>query len=235
MSNRYEKLQNRIDEDSLARKMFQVEDLPNNCLPLYNKLPKAAAFVMGEEGDRILMINSTTTKVITPFYDLPRPQLLEQYPSDFSVADVAKSYIRSEEERAFALLQAAITQKPLLSDDGIGYIDISTTKENAIYSAIKEIEGNDLPVSTIILHPSKIDQWPFDLEVDTTLSLTTHKGTWDGYAVYAHPSANPSHVSVLAEKEFLGRIPIKTKVSLTEELTEGMLIFNLPGISAISS
>ena len=95
----------RRDYTSIGRKTFLVEALPDGALPIYDKDPKATAFIIGEEGENILAIQKQiepryiTPKVAEFFgeveirYQLSLPKMPEprEQTSDFSGFDIPRA------------------------------------------------------------------------------------------------------------------------------------------------
>jgi hypothetical protein len=59
----------RRDYTSIGRKTFLVEQLPDGALPIYDKDPRAAAYVIGEEGENILAIQKPK-RVLFPLFEI---------------------------------------------------------------------------------------------------------------------------------------------------------------------
>ena len=62
----------RRDYTSVGRRAFLVEQLPDGALPIYDKDPRSTAYIIGEEGENILVIQKPKRVVFPLFEPLKR-------------------------------------------------------------------------------------------------------------------------------------------------------------------
>src|SRR5574343_403042 len=106
----------RRDYMSVGRKTFLVEQLPDGALPIYDKDPDVAAYVVGEEGENILTVIKPR-RVLFPLFEIasnpeiPLTQIQERrFDLIDRAQDLAKAQIQAEEDtRVFEVLDAVAT------------------------------------------------------------------------------------------------------------------------------
>lgn len=220
----------RRDYTSVARKAFLVEQLPDGALPIYDKDPNVTAFVVGEEGENVLAITKPR-RVIFPLFEIasnpeiPLTQIKERrFDLIERAQDLAKAQIQAAEDaRAFDILDA-------VSQYGFDNLDSSYTNAQintlapltpaALIDAFSEVERHDLRVARIFMNPrdfADVRKWGrdvLDIETQSTLLKTGLLATAWGAQIIASRKVPVGYVYVCAEPEFLGRIPVRTELTV---------------------
>jgi hypothetical protein len=220
----------RRDYTSVARKAFLVEQLPDGALPIYDKDPNVTAFVVGEEGENILAITKPR-RVIFPLFEiasnpeLPLTQIRERrFDLIERAQDLGKSQIQAAEDaRAFDVLDA-VSQ---FGFDNLGsaYVNaqinaVGPLTPGNLIDAITRIEQHDLRVARIFMNAldaGDLRRWGrdvFDPETQGTLFKTGLIGTAWGAQIIVTRKVNPGYAYVCAEPEFVGRIPVRSDLTV---------------------
>lgn len=220
----------RRDYTSVARKAFLVEQLPDGALPIYDKDPNVTAFVVGEEGENILAI-TRPRRVIFPLFEIasnPEIPLTQVKERRFDLIersqDLAKAQIQAAEDgRAFDVLDAVASN----GFDNLGS-DYTNAPVNAtapltpsdMIDAFARIETHDLRVARVFCNAldfADIRKWGrdvLDIESQATLLRTGLMASVWGAQIIVTRKVAPGYIYVCAEPEFLGRIPVRTELTV---------------------
>ena len=220
----------RRDYTSVARKAFLVEQLPDGALPIYDKDPNVTAFVVGEEGENILAITKPR-RVIFPLFEIasnPEIPLTQIKERRFDLIersqDLAKAQIQAaEDSRAFDVLDAVAANG--FDNLGAAYINaqvntLAPLTPPALIDAIGRIETHDLRVARIFMNAldfADVRKWGrdvLDIESQATLFKSGMLATFWGAQVIVSRKVAPGYIYVCAEPEFLGRIPVRTELTV---------------------
>jgi hypothetical protein len=220
----------RRDYASVARKAFLVEQLPDGALPIYDKDPNVTAFVVGEEGENILAITKPR-RVIFPLFEVasnPEIPLTQVKDRRFDLIeraqDLAKAQIQAAEDtRAFDILDA-VSQYGFDNLDS-NYVNaqintVAPLTPAALSDAFAEIERHDLRVARIFVNPrdaGDLRKWGrdvLDIETQATLLKTGLLATVWGAQVIQSRKVPVGYLYVCAEPEFVGRIPVRTELTV---------------------
>lgn len=240
-------LRRRRDYNSVGRKAFFVEQLPDGALPIYDKDPNVTAFVVGEEGENIVAV-AKPKRVLFPLFEIasnPEIQLTEIKQRRFDLiersVDLAKSEIQAEEDRkVFAVMDAlaadATNPNPALAVTG-------NLTANALADAFANVERTDLRVATVFMNAKdyadlrKFDRDTLDIETQATLLKTGLMATLWGAKLVVSRIVTEGTVYVCGEPEFFGRIPVRTELTVLsaddpKNRLIGFSIFEQIGIGA---
>ena len=220
----------RRDYTSVARKAFLVEQLPDGALPIYDKDPNVTAFVVGEEGENILAITKPR-RVIFPLFEIasnpeiPLTQIKERrFDLIERAQDLAKAQIQAAEDgRAFDVLDAVSTNG--FDNLGAAYINaqvnaVAPLTPGDLIDAFARVETHDLRVARVFANAidfADIRKWGrdvLDIETQGTLLKTGLLATAWGAQIIVTRKVAPGYMYVCAEPEFLGRIPVRTELTV---------------------
>jgi len=240
----------RRDYTSVGRRAFLVEQLPDGALPVYDKDPKATAYVIGEEGENILAIQKPK-RVIFPLFEIasnpviPLTQVKERrFDLIERSQDLAKAEIQAEEDgRVFAIMDAVAGNA---ADDGLANPDVNVAAPitaSFFADAFADVERHDLRVARIFMNPkdfTDLRKWGRDvLDIETQASLlkTGLMAYLWGAQIIVSRKVPVGYAYVCAEAEFFGRIPVRTELSVLsaddpKARTIGFSIFENLGIGA---
>lgn len=244
----------RRDYTSVGRKTFKVEQLPQGALPIYDKDPDVAAYVVGEEGESIVSIQKPK-RVMFPLFEvaclptIPFTQIQERrYDLIERAQELGKAQIQAaEDERVFAILDS-IAVSGFDGIPGQTNADINVVapiSPSALADAFAEIEYHDLRVSMIYMNArdyADIRKFGRDILDTQTQGDLLHSGlmaTLWGANIVISRLVPPGFVYLCAEAENFGRIPVRTELTVmsaddTAARTIGFSMFENLGIGAFN-
>jgi hypothetical protein len=221
-------LRNRRDYTSVGRKAALVEQLPDGALPIYDKDPEVTAYVIGEEGENILAVTKPR-RVIFPLFEIasnpeiPLTQIRERrYDLIERAQNLAKSQIQAaEDSRLFDVVDA-------VSVNGFDNLAAVNPQVNAnaplnpgnLADAFAQVEKWDNRVARVFVNAldyADIRKWGrdvLDIETQATLLKTGMMATVWGAQIIVTRQVDPGYMYVLAEPEFVGRIPVRTELTV---------------------
>lgn len=248
-------LRARRDYSSVGRKAFLVEQLPDGALPIYDKDPDVTAYVVGEEGENIVGI-ARGRRVIFPLFEIasnPEIPLSQVKERRFDLIEraqnLAKSQIQAaEDSRVFDTMDAVAVN----GFDNIGPAAVNAQVNvnapitpAAFIDAFAEIEEHDLRVARVFMNArdyADLRKWGRDIldtETQQTLLNTGLMANLHGAQIIVTRIVEPGYVYVCAEPEFLGRIPVRTELTVlsaddSKARRIGFSIFEMLGIGAFN-
>jgi HK97 family phage major capsid protein len=219
----------RRDYTAVGRKTFLVEELPDGALPIYDKDPDVAAYVVGEEGENILSITKPR-RVLFPLFEIasnpeiPLTQIKERrYDLIERAQDLARAQIQAaEDERVFAIMDA-------IAVNGFDSVPGSTNPDIPVIAPISgavladafaEIERHDLRVARVFMNARdyadlrKFGRDILDIESQRDLLKTGLMATLWGAQIITSRLVPVGTVYVTAEPEMFGRIPVRTEMTV---------------------
>lgn len=245
-------LRTRRDYTSVGRRTFLVEQLPDGALPIYDKDPDVAAYVIGEEGESIMSVLKPR-RVIFPLFEIaslpeiPLTQIKERrYDLIERAQDLGKSQIQAaEDERVFAIMDSVATNGFDTLGGGLNP-DISVVApltSSALADAFGAIAKHDLRVARIFMNAEdysdilKFGREILDIESQAQLLATGLQGTIWGAQVIQSRLVPRGTVYVCTDPEYFGRIPVRTELTVLSAdnpraRTIGFSMFENLGIGA---
>lgn len=242
----------RRDYTAVGRKTFEVEQLPDGALPIYDKDPEVTAFVVGEEGENILAIQKPR-RVIFPLFEIasnPEIPLTQIKERRFDLVersqDLAKAQIQAaEDERVFAVLDS-------IAVSGFDTLPGQTNPDIAVVAPISpsvladgfaEVERHDLRVARIYMNAvdyadiRKFGRDILDIESQATLLKTGLQATLWGAQIITSRLVPAGFVYICAEPVNFGRFPVRTELTVLsaddpKARTIGFSCFENVGIGA---
>lgn len=242
----------RRDYSSVGRKTFLVEDLPDGALPIYDKDPDVAAYVVGEEGESIMSVIKPR-RVLIPLFEiacLPEIPLTQVKERRFDLIqrsqDLGKAQIQAaEDERTFAIMDAvALNGYDSLPGQTNPDIPVIAPLTSAILAdAFAEIEKHDLRVARIYMNAKdfadirKFGQEILDIQSQADLLKTGLQATLWGAQIIVSRLVPVGTVYLCTDPEMFGRIPVRTELTVLSAddpraRTIGFSIFENLGIGA---
>ena len=246
-------LRSRRDYSAVARKTFLVEQLPDGALPLYDKDPDVAAYVIGEEGANIISM-AKSRRVIFPLFEIasnPVVSLTEVKQRRFDVIDrmqdLAYAQVQAaEDERGFAIIDAVAEN----GFDSLGVINpdipvAAPISQNVFADAFAQIEEHDLRVARVFMNARdfsdirKFGREILDPESQQQLLRTGLMGTLWGAQIITSRLVPRGTVYCTCEPEFFGRMPVRTELTVLSadspsDRTIGFSVFQHLGIGAFN-
>lgn len=221
-------LRSRRDYSSVGRKTFLVEQLPDGALPIYDKDPDIAAFVIGEEGENISTIVKPR-RVIIPLFEIacnpeiPLTQIKERrFDLIERAQDLGKSQIQAaEDERVFTVMDAVAAN----GFDSIPAVNpdipvVAPVTHQILADAFGEIERHDLRVARIFMNAKdyadlrKFGQEVLDIQSQADLLKAGLFANLWGANIIVTRLVPPGFVYVCTDPEYFGRIPVRTELTV---------------------
>lgn len=217
-------LRKRRDYQSVARKAFYVEQLPDGALPIYDKDAEVTAYIVGEEGMNIVSVQKPK-RVAFPLFEItanPEVPLTEIKAKRFDLLersiDYGKAMIGAEEDRKVFATMEALAQDPTAPNATIAVTGNLTS--NAIIDAWGQVTRNDIRVQNIFMNAMDYkDILKFDRDVldpvtqGTLLKSGIMANLWGANIIVSRIVPEGS-VYVCGEPEFFGRMPIRTDLTV---------------------
>lgn len=242
----------RRDYMSVGRKTFLVEQLPDGALPIYDKDPDVAAYVVGEEGENILSIVKPR-RVIFPLFEIatnpeiPLTQIKERrFDLIERAQDLGRATIQAaEDERVFSVLDAiAVNGYDSVPGGTNADIPVVAPLNGAVLAdAFALIERHDLRVARVYMNARdyadlrKFGREILDIETQATLLKTGLMATIWGAQLITSRLVPAGTVYICCEPEMFGRIPVRTELTVLsaddpKARTIGFSMFENLGIGA---
>lgn len=217
-------LRTQRDYKAVARKAYLVQQLPVGALPIYDRDPDVTAYVVGEEGTGILSI-AKSSRIHFPLFEIacvPEVPISELKQRRFDLVlrmqDKAKSVIQLEEDvRGFAVMDAAAAAP---ANPNAPLATTAPVSANLISDALANIDRHRVRPARIFFNPvdysdvRKFGRDIFDQETMQNLLKTGLMGTIYGTQVISTPQAPAGKIYCCGEKEFFGRVPVRTELTV---------------------
>lgn len=217
-------LRKRRDYQSVGRKAFYVEQLPDGALPIYDKDAEVTAYLVGEEGMNIVSVQKPKRITFDLFEITANPEipLTEIKAKRFDLLersiDYGKAMIGAEEDRKVFATMEALAQDNTAPNATINVTGNMTA--NAIIDAWGQVTRNDIRVQNIFMNAQdykdilKFDRDVVDPVMQGTMFKTAIVGTIYGANVIVSRIVPEGSVYVCGEPEFFGRIPVRTDLTV---------------------
>jgi len=214
-------LRQRRDYAAVGRKAFLVEQLPDGALPIYDRDPNIAAFIIGEEGENIVRV-TRPERVLFPLFEIasnPEIPLTQIKERRFDLIerslDLAKVEIQSQEDtRVFAVMDAAAGA--VNPDIAVG----APITPSVLADAFAAIEEKDLRVARLFFNARdytdvrKFGRDIYDIETQAAVYKTGLNPNIWGAQVIVSRIVPAGTVYITAEPEFFGRFPVRTELTV---------------------
>jgi hypothetical protein len=217
-------LRKRRDYQSVGRRAFYVEQLPDGALPIYDKDADVAAYVIGEEGDNIISVVKPK-RVMFPLFEIaanPEIHLTEIKARRFDLieraVDLGSAEIMAEEDRKIFATMDAVCDDPSAPNADIDITGNLTAA--ALADGFAAIERSDIRVATIFCNArdySDLRKWDRDvLDPDSQaqmLKTGIRSGIWNATIITSRMVPEGT-VYICGEPEFFGRMPVRTDLTI---------------------
>ncbi len=217
-------LRKRRDYQSVGRKAFYVEQLPDGALPIYDKDAQVTAYLVGEEGMNIVSVQKPKRITFDLFEIVANPEipLTEVKAKRFDLLersiDYGKAMIGAEEDRKVFATMEALAQDPTAPNATINVTGNMTA--NAIVDAWGQVTRNDIRVQNIFMNAIdykdilKFDRDVLDPVMQGTMFKTAIVASMYGANIVVSRIVPEGSVYVCGEPEFFGRIPVRTDLTV---------------------
>lgn len=217
-------LRTQRDYKAVGRRAYLVQQLSAGALPLYDRDPDVTAYVVGEEGEGIISV-AKSKRVFFPIFEIasvPEVPITEIKQRRFDLVlrmqDKAKSEIMLKEDvRAFAIMDAAANAA---NNPNAPLATTAPVTANFISDAMGNIERHRLRVARMFFNPKdfadvrKFGRDVYSPEELQTLMKTGLQGVIYGAQVITTPQADQGKIYLCGEKEFFGRVPVRTELTV---------------------
>ena len=217
----------RRDYTSQGRKALLVDTLPDGALPIYDKDPEATAFVVGEEGQSILAIQKPDRVIFTLFEIASNPEFpLTQ------IRERRYDLVKRGQDLAIAEIQAAEDIRVFATFDAVQAVGFGGFPPNPdkvvtapltpdiLADAWADIETHDVRVARMFMNAKdytdlrKFGRDTLDFQTQAVLLHTGLLATLWGVQILVTRVVPRGIVYVCGDKEFLGRIPERTPLTV---------------------
>lgn len=222
-------LRTRRDYLALGRKTFMVEQLPDGALPIYDKDPDVAAYVVAEDSESIES-HLKGRRVMFPTFEIaanPKIPLTEVRARRYNLVersqDLARAAIQAaEDERVFAVMDA-IAQNgfdSIVPSPNADIPVVAPITSDALADAYALVESHDLRVARVFMNAKdyadlrKFNRDVLDMESQRELLKTGMVATLWGASVITSRIVPEGTVYVTCEPEFFGRMPVRTELTV---------------------
>ena len=247
-------LRMRRDYTAVGRKTYEVEDLPDGALALYDKDPEVTAWVVGEEGDNLVSI-AKSRRIICPLFEIasnPEIPLSQVKERRFDLLercqDLGKAMIQAaEDERSFAIMDALATSgfDTLSGGTNPDLAVVAPVSPGVLADAFAEVERHDLRVARIFMNAvdytdiRKFGRDIFDQESQRELLDSGMRAQLWGANIIVSRLVPAGYVYICCEPANFGRMPVRTELSVLSAddpraRTIGFSIFENIGICAFN-
>lgn len=217
------------DYQSVGRKAFKVDQLPDGALAIYDKDPEVSAFVVAEDGQSVQAVIKPR-RVNVPLIEIatapmiPYQQVKERrFDLIERAQELAKSQImQTEDDRVFTIIdstaEAGFDNIPGQTNPDIPVV--APLSGQQIADAFSLVERNNLRVAHFFLNARdyadlrKFGREILDFETQNVLLNTGILGTIYGAKIITSIIVPVGVGYVCAEPEYFGRIPVRTEVTV---------------------
>jgi hypothetical protein len=217
-------LRSRRDYLSVGRKAFYVHTLLDGALSIYDKDPDITAYVVGEEGSNIVSV-AKPKRLHFPLFEItanpeiPITQIRErQFDLIERSVDVGRAEIMAQEDTKVFAVMAAAMDDAAAPNTAIPVTGALTS--NALADAVADIVRHDIRVANIFMNAkdyTDILKWDRDtlspVQQDELLRTGLQAKVW-GANIITSRIVEAGTVWVCGEPEFLGRIPVRTELTV---------------------
>jgi len=223
-------------------------------LPIYDKDPDVAAYIVGEEGENILSVTKSR-RVIFPLFEIasnpsiPLTQIKERrFDLIERSQDLGRAMIQAaEDERVFAVLDAIATNgfDSMAAGTNPDVPVVAPVTGAVLADAFSLVERHDLRVARVFMNARdysdlrKFGRDILDIESQAVLLKTGLMASLWGAQIIVSRLVPVGTIYVCAEPEMFGRIPVRTEVTVLSAddpaaRTIGFSIFENIGLGAFN-
>lgn len=212
------------DYESVGRRAFQIDPLPDGALPIYDKDVETPAFVVGEEGRSIQRVIHGERIMIAPFEiasnpTIPFTQVKERR---FDVLNRIKTKTRSEifrkeDSLIFQSMDAATATNP---DNPLISVTAANFNIQTMADAFAEVEKHDHFVDKVFMNAKNYKMLRnagrdyLDPETQRELLKTGLMGELWGAQVYTSREVPEGSVFVVTSPEYFGVMPVRIDLTV---------------------
>lgn len=212
------------DYQSVARRAFMIDELPDGALPAYDKDVDVPSYVVAEEGDSIQVVVHGS-RVQVPLFELasnpviPFTQVKERR---FDVISRIKKKVkdelfRREDQILFSILILAGENNTFNTPIVVTKSDFGVS---TLAQAFASVERHGLRVDKIFMNPSEFPvlrmagRDVLDFETQRELLRTGFVAQLWGAQIYLSSEVPAGRILVVTEPEYLGVLPVRIDLTV---------------------
>jgi hypothetical protein len=233
-------LRQRMDMESLARRIFSVQPLPAGTLPIYPRVRGQPAYVIHEDGQRVQSV-IRRERIVIPLLEIgSNPQIplsdirFRRYDLIERAQDLAYQDIRrAEESRAFDLLRAASNGNTILVAE---HFNSQASVTNALQTAFDSMDDRELRTANIFLSTRDYSTFRQYISRDAFDEETHNRLIW-GAQIFVTNVLPPGEIYLTAEPQNVGVLPIRTDItvlSADDPSSIGWAVFETIGMGCLN-
>lgn len=237
------------DYSSVGRRALSVDPLADGALPYYDKDPEVPAYVVGEEGQDV-MVKAKGERVFVPLFEIatlveiPLTQIKQRrYDLQDRVKTKTKSEVIRVEDRKIFNLFKKVMDSATAPNAGVTVATPAVLTIDDFSEAMSEIEQwGDIRCANIFMNPKyntvlrKINKdYYIDFETSKTLLATGQIGTLYGATINTSAEVPKNEIYFTGEPEFTGVLVESQQLTVLsadnpQERAVGFSIFEQVGI-----
>lgn len=226
-ANIQEPLRTLRDYQSVARRAFQIDELPDGTIPAYDQDPDVPCFVVGEEADSVQVV-VRAKRLQIPMFELaanptvPFTQVKERrFDVVKRIKQKAKHEIfRKEDKLLFATMGIAAERNTTDGKNPTIVVPAAAFKMSTLATAFACIESNGLFVDKVFMNPNEFPVLRnagrdyLDFETQRELLNTGLRGVLWGAQVILSMEVPKGEIYLTAEPEYFGILPVRTELTV---------------------
>lgn len=215
------------DYQSVARRAFMVDELPDGALPIYDMDPDVPGYVVSEEANSI----QTTVKskrLLVPLFELASNPMISftqikerRFDAVKRIKEKARVEIfRREDRTLFSLMNRAAAKNTVDGTNATINVSVANFKIDVLADAFANIEARGLTVDKVFMNPAefkvirKAGRDYLDFETQRELIRTGLMGILWGAQVLLSMEVPRGSVFLTAEPEYFGVMPVRIPLTV---------------------
>ena len=208
-------LRRRLDYNSLCRRIFRVDPLPDGALPIYEG-DSNHSYGVSEDGENVTSLDGSQGRVSIPMFNIetnPQVPLSSVIQRRFSTIDRAQDLTFNEIESIETRDGLSILE--VVTDYERRIITCSEISPSVLTEAFNQIEQADLTVGNIFMNSREytvLRQFGRDFLdpiYQRSVLMSGRMATIWGVMISVSRRVAPGHIYVCAEPDMVGRMPLR--------------------------
>lgn len=219
-----EPLRSLRDYQSVGRKAFMIDELPDGALPIYDKDPDTPAFVVGEEGDSV-QTSVKSSRLLVPVFEVasyitvPFSQVKERrYDIVSRIKKKSKDEVfRVEDQKIFAAMGVA-------GDNNTENPNVNVAAASLTMAIMADnfalVERHGLRVDKVFMNATRFPVFRkagrdfIDFETQRELLKTGFLGLLWGAQIFMSPEVPANKIFIVTEPEYFGVMPVRIDLTV---------------------
>lgn len=212
------------DYQSVGRRAFLIDELPDGTLPIYDTDPDTPAFVVGEEADSVQQVVKSK-RLLVPLFELasnPTVPFTQVKERRFDVVKRIKEKSRVEIFRREDRLIFATMNRAAAANKRLTTINVTPANFNmeVLADAFARIEARGLPVDKVFMNPTqfpvlrKAGRDYLDFETQREILRTGLVGVLWGAQIHLSMEVPVGSVFLVTQPEYFGVMPVRIDLTV---------------------